>query len=489
MYKVKTNRVDLFLFLLLVLLIFWMPIPLGSIHPLELGFFQITSFLLVLFWLLSQISILKPLPAIIKQHQNLLVLFTLCVAYQLIYLIPLSPGLLEILSPKTLETYELTSVTEIRNLTLSYDIGLSLNELLKSAAYLSVFILIVLLVSNRTRLVLISISVCCVGLLNSAIGFIKSIPLDLFFSDPLSAFENANRVYGTYGNPSHFAGLLEVSIPITLGLIIATSQQSSLGDFQQKISDSFHKFIHKTLWLYLALVIMILAMLFSGSRGGNFSLILALLTSGILLIFIRGFKPRENIILLMVILAMMTIFAVIGTTKLSTIYLRDGTSENLTLRGEYIKASIKIFREYPVLGVGSGNWQYAFPMYVNVNSRASQINRNVAHAHNDYLELLNEQGIIGFALNAVAVSWIIFLGIQGIRQKHDPLIRGVLYGALTAIFSLLIHALIDFNFHIPANMSYFFIMMALVIVASSLPDKKTQERSSTYQSIASAKPS
>ncbi|MDH3467679.1 MAG: O-antigen ligase family protein, partial [Gammaproteobacteria bacterium] len=129
-------------------------------------------------------------------------------------------------------------------------------------------------------------------------------------------------------------------------------------------------------------------------------------------------------------------------------------------------------------GVGGGNYQWVFSGYRSESLRPLVYD----HAHNDYLELLAEYGIMGSALFAIAMLYAINIIINGYMQCRDRRLRGLVLGALLGILSFLIHGLVDFNFHIPANAAYFYALIGIAMSASCCNEKEpndlTKRRSS-----------
>lgn len=83
------------------------------------------------------------------------------------------------------------------------------------------------------------------------------------------------------------------------------------------------------------------------------------------------------------------------------------------------------------------------------------------HAHNDYLEVLAESGIIGGAsLIGLAFGGLGYLFVLWMKRK-DYFVRGIVFGCMAGIVSLLLHSFVDFNLHIPANALYFVVLFAL----------------------------
>jgi len=90
----------------------------------------------------------------------------------------------------------------------------------------------------------------------------------------------------------------------------------------------------------------------------------------------------------------------------------------------------------------------------------------INHAHNDYLELLSESGLIGFGL-------VVFFLVTVYRSASVELRPGSRSGrsvemiaVLAAITGLLVHSLVDFNFHIPSNAALFLVMCGIVVTIS-----------------------
>ena len=84
-----------------------------------------------------------------------------------------------------------------------------------------------------------------------------------------------------------------------------------------------------------------------------------------------------------------------------------------------------------------------------------------AHAHNDYLELVLEYGVLGLAC---PVGWSSCPSVAALRvlyRRRDPLPRGMAFASLMGVMAILIHSTADFNLHIPANAALFVVLLAL----------------------------
>ncbi|HMS44119.1 MAG TPA: O-antigen ligase family protein, partial [Pyrinomonadaceae bacterium] len=90
----------------------------------------------------------------------------------------------------------------------------------------------------------------------------------------------------------------------------------------------------------------------------------------------------------------------------------------------------------------------------------------VEQAHNDYLQILTDTGLIGFI---IAAFYVFLLFKTGLRNIKSPNIyrRGVAIGALTGCFGILIHSIFDFVLHTTAITYLFTTLTALVVLSGT----------------------
>ena len=117
-----------------------------------------------------------------------------------------------------------------------------------------------------------------------------------------------------------------------------------------------------------------------------------------------------------------------------------------------------------MFGVGAGNYEWILPAYRDDTLRFLTYD----HAHNDYLELLIEQGVLGVVILGAAIVAIFVRLERGFRDRRDPLMRGILFGSMLSLGVMLIHSLVEFNFQIPANAVFFFAVAGLGLTATHL---------------------
>jgi len=121
--------------------------------------------------------------------------------------------------------------------------------------------------------------------------------------------------------------------------------------------------------------------------------------------------------------------------------------ENLLREGRVLlwSETLDLIAAYPLVGCGFGGYEAAFLRYKQSEPMVTD-----THAHNDYLELLAEAGVIGFAL---CVALVVPVTVAALRKSQQPghaetSLALACVGSLTAI---LVHSFVDFNLRIPAN--------------------------------------
>jgi O-antigen ligase len=114
--------------------------------------------------------------------------------------------------------------------------------------------------------------------------------------------------------------------------------------------------------------------------------------------------------------------------------------------------------QFPFFGVGFGAFGNVYSAYDTTGMEYALV-----HAHNDYLELLSELGIVGFGLLAFAVGFILFKSFRTWMARRHPELKGLALGCLASVAAILIHSMTDFNLQIPANAFVFSVVLALTM--------------------------
>jgi O-antigen ligase len=210
----------------------------------------------------------------------------------------------------------------------------------------------------------------------------------------------------------------------------------------------------------------------SGSRGG----MLAFAAQVIVLAFLlRKRGDWKQPLALGVFLAVMIGFLIwLGGNELTRrlASIQSESRQELTggVRLTIDRDCLRMLREKPILGWGLGTFPVVYPRF-----RAFYTSFFVNEAHNDYLQLLVEAGIVGFA---IALWFLVatFRGAAAKLQNWTETVNGTLtVAALLGCIGILVHSFLDFNLQIPANAALFYVLCA---VAASGSFQESQRRRS-----------
>jgi O-antigen ligase len=133
------------------------------------------------------------------------------------------------------------------------------------------------------------------------------------------------------------------------------------------------------------------------------------------------------------------------------------------VRAVIVKDSFRMVRQRPLLGWGLGTFSTVYPSF-----RSFYSEYEVNEAHNDFMQLLVETGVAGFALMLFFLVLVYRSGMRSIEHwRRDPR-ASITMAALIGCTGLLIHSLSDFNLQIPANAALFFALTAIATTGGTL---------------------
>ncbi len=454
--------VDRVAFALLLLLIAWLPIPYGSNRPWAWALMQLAVFAILALWLLARVLDARRVPPAVAVLVAAGAFLLLALLYAAAQALPLPLPLLESLSPRTHALYApvLAETTGAAVAPLSIDAGTTLAECLKWAAYLALLLLVAALVDSRARVLALCVTLVLVGAAEALFGiFVWQFDIQYV---PLSLRGGLRVVGGTFVNRNHFGAHLVMTAALALGLLPAAlhSGASRYGDYGHR----------RDLWtgpaplLLLALAAMFAGLVLSRSRGAILALALALAAVMALAVVRRGRRAPELRLLPWLGAGALAILLATGPRSVLSRFFRQSLVADERLAQWQL--SLQMVADFPLFGIGAGNYVWLFSSYRDGSLRGNLL---YDHAHSDYLETLIELGFVGSALLAVGVALLLAKIAAGYLNRHDPLLRGVLFGALTGMLAMLVHAAVEFNFRIPANAAYFFVLAGLGVAAATLP--------------------
>jgi O-antigen ligase len=260
------------------------------------------------------------------------------------------------------------------------------------------------------------------------------------------------RASGTYINPNHLAGFLEMVIPMAIAMILA-------GRFST---------LAKVFIGYAGLV-MLTALALTISRGGWLAGATGI---GFLFIF-HLFSQRDSwlpAILGAVLLGCIALglFAVARHSDAQHNRLSD-VRRTFDVRFKVWPAAIQIWKDHPWFGGGPDHFDYLFRKY---RLPSDQLAGRPGRVHNDYLNTLADWGVVGAALVAWALGAVAWGFVSGwkhlqrsgndIGSKRQSTRAALALGAASGVVAILAHSMFDFNMHLPANALIMVCLLAML---------------------------
>jgi putative inorganic carbon (HCO3(-)) transporter len=451
-------RADKPLFLGLLALLVWAPIPLGSNRPWAWSVLEIAVFVLLaawlLLWALGRAQISEPL-ARAWPFLGVLALWLLHLAFTIV---ALPPSWVELLSPEAARMQHLTDAIGISReaMTLSIDPAATRAFLLKSLAYAGLFVLVLALVDSRARVVTLARVLVYAAVAHAVYAVLMH--LSAFSIDHFgTVIDHSVQASGTYVNRNHFAGYLEMMLALGIGLLIAGLSDRRADTWRKFVSHVVEWIISPKMVLRLSLCVLVIALTTTHSRMGNIAFFASLLIAGVIGIALSRHATRNTVILLvsLVVIDLAIVGSWFGVERLAQ-RIEQTSAADVQEREEPAAHTLALIRAYPVFGAGGGSFYSTFPRY-----RPESIVAYNDHAHNDYAQVAAETGLVGLALAGLMVAMTLVVALKAQWQRRDPLMRGMSFACVMGVTAILIHSWVDFNLQIPANAAFFTVLLAL----------------------------
>jgi O-antigen ligase len=274
----------------------------------------------------------------------------------------------------------------------------------------------------------------------------------------LQLFSSQNKIYwsisslrtmpmGSYVNRNHYDGLMEMLVPVAASYVALRRARLAVR-----------------LCLGFMVLIPVVSVLISGSRAGVITICCEAFFGGAL---IWQHVPKASrrflfeavaaLSLVTVVFVLWLISADASRRLIQAAHIEHKASElSVGSRITVSLDSVRMLKDHPWLGVGLGSFEVAFTKY---QSFASDLLWD--HAHNDYAEALAETGVAGGVLVIVALIMFFRLALGKLRSKLASRTAWIQLGAAVGCVGLLLHSLVDFNLHIPANAGWFVVLTSI----------------------------
>ena len=446
---------------LFLALIAWAPFPLGSNRIWAWTILEAGLFAAAALWVTAWMQRRHGSLTVVRAARPALVLLGAWLAYLALQWTPLPPALVRLLSPQAAELQSLAAPYRGDAwMTLSIQPNASFAFWLKSCAWALAFFLALALAHTRERALLIAHAVVFSGVLQAVYGALMHLSgtnQEIFGAQ----IGHRDRASGGFVNPNHLAGFLEMTLSLGIGVMVGSLRETGMRSWRQFWRDTVALLISPKAILRLALVIMVVALVLTRSRGGNSAFFASLLVAGGVALLLSRYATRNTVVLIASLIAIDVL--IVGSwfgVERTMQRIGETTAQDVSGRQDPTRYALQIARDYPLFGAGAGTFHTAFTRY-----RGPDIRAFYDHLEDDYVQFLVETGVVGVLLAGGLPLMALALAALALARRRDPLARGFAFGALMGIVAIGIHSAVDFNLQIPANAFLFMVLLAFAWIA------------------------
>jgi len=337
--------------------------------------------------------------------------------------------------------------------------------LLSHLFVLSLFTVSLSLINSRRRVKQLLVLFIVVGAIHALVGvFAKYANLQLVALRQIDGHYDVARAW--FVNRNHFASF--ICLCLMGGLSYQLKELISIGSgrFAAQLLDQL---MSPRVFILVSVLLSLSAIILSQSRAGFLSIVFSASIS--IFLFRPAFGatlPRRSLMLIGGI-AVAGLLAYFGDTLIARVY-QDSFSSGERL-DQWLITWQAIKQEF-FLGYGGGSYAIVFQVFREYTDLRQVI---YDQAHNDYLHIWLEQGLIGL------LFWFGFLylavnrALLSIKNHPSRFVVSLSYAGLIVIVAALLQALVGYNLQIINIRSYFFVIIALLFAAPKIKHKTRLE--------------
>ncbi|MBN2519047.1 MAG: tetratricopeptide repeat protein [Bacteroidales bacterium] len=275
-------------------------------------------------------------------------------------------------------------------------------------------------------------------------------------------FTELNQITSTIGQKNCVSNYLAIILPVVFSYFLLEKERRN-------------KFIY-----YLLLSVLYITLMICQSRGIWISISLTLIFAIYIIIkfnFLKLFQENNKWLFLVLVtfLVITMIYSTDNSLNKSAITVTERAistfdEQDPSLNMHLLKwnTTINMIKDKPLLGSGIGTFKMnyldyqavflqKYPDYIKYSGKA-------AEAHNEYLQMGAELGIVGLGI-FLSIFFVFYsLALKYLKNNQNNQDKIIVFSLLMGITSFLIHSLFTFPYHVPVLGSTFFIFLGLTVV-------------------------
>ena len=331
---------------------------------------------------------------------------------------------------------------------------------LMAAAALGIFLLGLARALTRDDTLQIARGISALGVVLAVVGVVQKAMWNgkLYgFWTPIEAGDS----FGPFVNRNHFAGWMVMALPLAIGYFcgrVAPGMRQVKPGLRNRIVWFSSADASETMLVGFAVILMALALMLTMSRSGMIGLLVALVILGWFVARRQTSGSRRAVVSGYLIVVALAAAAWTGFDRIAARFAESETS-SIGGRLELWADTWRLAERFPIIGTGLGTYATATLFYQTVD-----LNEHLAQAHNDYLQLLAEGGLlvcIPASLAILAFSWTVRRRFREVSpESTDYWIR---IGAVIGIIAIAVQEVSDFSLQMPGNAVLFVLLLALAV--------------------------
>ena len=393
----------------------------------------------------------------------------------------------------------------------------SIDELMVRVPYFMIFFVTAVAFADIRRGRGLLVWIMGAAFLVSLYGILQHFRLDPF------GIGDSSRIQATFGNPNFYTGFLIPVIPVVASafdLTDAAERKKALSIMTIVLFASVGYYVLLKLASSLTLQAVVMGILFAAvitfciglrlreksaaavtlfllvnnlfmthSRAGQIGLGSAIIVF-LVLTFVFVLWGRSWQKTMLISLASLVIAACVALSVVTITQREEGRLSSFKERRYYVKGALELIKRKPILGYGLGTFKNNYPL---VKTRESwtynaMCFEHVSNVYNEHLEVLHDEGAIGFSIYCWLIASVLVFSILAMRtfaktplpspaagrsresfwlRTYAPSRLGMLVGLLSGVIALLVSNIFSLSMRYTATGFIYWLFLGLIAAQAS----------------------
>lgn len=319
-------------------------------------------------------------------------------------------------------------------------------ELVRFYAAFALFVLVINVVTSRRRVASITTALALAAGLATAYGILQRLGLDP------ARWRSQDRLLSFFGNANFFAAFLIAVTPVFICRLLGSRQRAPA-------------FAYGALSLVCVLC---LVLTFTRAAWIGFGVAFVFMVAAVLGFSSLSARARRSVVIVVVALA--AVAAIMGAAVpearrrlVSAFRPQTGTAKARLVIWE---GALKLSARKPILGSGLGQFRVLIPRTRDPRYLDYGVSFVTLHAHNEYLEVLAETGVVGLAAFLALLVLLFRHVLRATRETRDHALRLTAIGFLSGSLALLVSNAFSVNMRWPTGTFFFWLSAAMAVACA-----------------------